>query len=183
LFYLWQWRQDYWLLVAKIHARITNARHDYLHKLSRKLTNQSQVVVVEDLNVKGMVRNHKLAKAISDCGWGTLVNFLDYKLERENKRLVEIDRWFPSSYICPDCLTQQPKMDLSVREWTCINKRCNATHDRDEAASKNIRAEGIRMLQVDGIATSASGGSIRPDRGRKTKVRQHPAKLETTTSR
>ena len=166
-------------LVAKIHARISNARQDYLHKLSRKLTNESKVVVVEDLNVKGMVRNHKLAKAISDCGWGTLVNFLSYKLERENKRLVEIDRFFPSSHICPDCLTQQPKMDLSIREWICANKRCSKTHDRDEAASRNIRAEGIRMLQVDGTATSASGGSVRQDRGRKTKVMQHPAKLET----
>lgn len=175
-------RQKAKKLVAKIYTRISNARQDYLHKLSRKLTNENKVVVVEDLNVKGMVRNHKLAKAISDCGWGTLVNFLSYKLERENKRLVEIDRWFPSSHICPDCLTQQPKMDLSVREWTCINKRCMKTHDRDEAASRNVRAEGIRMLQVDGTATSASGGSVRPDRGRKTKVRQHPAKLETLTS-
>ena len=175
-------RQKAKKLVAKIYARISNARQDYLHKLSRKLTNENKVVVVEDLNVKGMVRNHKLASSISDCGWGTLVNFLSYKLERENKRLVEIDRWFPSSHICPDCLTQQPKMDLSVREWTCINKRCMKTHDRDEAASRNIRAEGIRMLQVDGTATSASGGSARPDRGRKTKVRQHPAKLETSSS-
>lgn len=170
-------------LVAKIHARISNARQDYLHKLSRKLTNESQVIVVENLNVKGMVRNHKLAKAISDSGWGTLVNFLDYKLERENKRLVEIDRWFPSSHICPDCLTQQPKMDLSVREWICINRKCLKKHDRDEAASKNIRAEGIRIIKAEGIPASASGGSIRPDRGRKTKVRQHPAKLETRSKR
>ena len=169
-------------LVAKIHARISNARHDYLHKLSRKLTNESKAVVVENLNVKGMVRLSKLAKAISDCGWGTLVNFLDYKLEREDKRLVEIDRWFPSSHICPDCLTQQPKMDLSIRDWICINKACNASHDRDEAASKNIRAEGIRVLKTDGIAVSASGGSVRQDRGRKTKVMQHPAKLETQSS-
>ena len=169
-------------IVAKIHVQITNARHDYLHKLSRKLTNDNQVVVVENLNIKGMVRNHKLAKHISDCGWGTLVNFLDYKLEREDKRLVEIDRWFPSSHICPDCLTQQPKMNLSVREWICINKACNASHDRDEAASKNIRAEGIRILKAEGTPASASGGSVRQDRGRKTKVMQHPAKLETTTS-
>ena len=169
-------------LVAKIHARISNARQDYLHKLSRKLTNDNQVIVVENLNVKGMVRNHKLAKAISDCGWGTLVNFLDYKLERENKRLVEIDRWFPSSHICPDCLSVQPKMDLSIREWICINKACMTKHDRDEAASKNIRAEGIRIIKAEGTPASASGGSVRPDRGRKTKVRQHPAKLETTCS-
>ena len=166
-------------LVAKIHARISNARQDYLHKLSRKLTNESKVVVVENLNVKGLVRNHKLAKAISDCSWGTLVNFLSYKLEREDKRLVEISRWFPSSHICPDCLTQQPKMDLSVREWTCTNGLCSKIHDRDEAASQNIRAEGIRILKTDGTAVSASGGSIRQDRGRKTKVMQHPAKLET----
>lgn len=169
-------------LVAKIHAQISNARQDYLHKLSRKLTNESKVVVVENLNVKGMVRNHKLAKHISDCGWGTLVNFLEYKLERENKHLVEIDRFFPSSHICPECLTQQPKMDLSIREWTCINQACLAKHDRDEAASRNIRAEGIRIIQAEGTPASASGGSVRPDRGRKTKVRQHPAKLETQSS-
>ena len=160
-------------IVAKVHARITNARQDYLHKLSRKLTNESKVIVVENLNVRGMVRNRKLAKAISDCGWGTLVNFLSYKLERENKRLVEINRGFPSSHICPDCLTQQPKMDLSIREWTCINPSCNKTHNRDEAASRNIRAEGIKIIKTDGTAVSASRGSVRQDLGRKTKVMQH----------
>ncbi len=172
-------RQKAKKLVAKVHARISNSRQDFLHKLSRKLTNESQVIVVENLNVKGLVRNHKLAKAISDVGWGMFVNFLSYKLEREDKKLVEIDRFFPSSHICPECLTQQPKMDLSVREWTCINNNCNAHHDRDEAASKNIRAEGIRILKADGAAVSASGGSVRQDRGRKTKVMQHPVKLET----
>jgi putative transposase len=172
-------RQKAKKLVAKVHARISNARQDFLHKLSRKLTNESKVVVVENLNVKGMVRNHKLAKAISDVGWGMFVNFLSYKLERENKRLIEIDRWFPSSHICPDCLTQTPKMDLSIREWICLNSSCGKTHDRDEAASRNIRAEGIRILKADGTAVSASGGSVRQDRGRKTKVMQHPAKLET----
>ncbi len=187
-------------LVAKIHARISNARHDYLHKLSRKLVNESKVIVVENLflngllmgetpktapvrNVKGMVRNHKLAQAISDCSWGMLINFLSYKLEREDKKLVEIDRFFPSSHICPECLTQQPKMDLSVRKWICVNSACNAHHDRDEAASKNIRAEGIRILKADGAAVSASEGSVRQDRGRKTKVMQHPAKLETPPHR
>ena len=160
-------------LVAKIHARIGNARQDYLHKLSRKLTNESKVIVVENLNVKGMVRWSKLAKHISDAGWGTLVNFLDYKLEREDKRLVEIDRFFPSSHICPDCLTQQPKMDLSIREWICINKSCLVKHERDEAASRNIRAEGIRILKAEGTLASASGGSVRQDaatRGRKRRL-------------
>ncbi|WP_036801271.1 RNA-guided endonuclease TnpB family protein [Pleurocapsa sp. PCC 7319] len=175
-------RQKAKKLVAKVHTRISNSRQDFLHKLSRKLTNDSQVIVVENLNVRGLVRNLKLAKAISDVGWGMFVNFLSYKLRREDKKLVEIDRFFPSSHICPECLTQQPKMDLSVREWICINSACNAHHDRDEAASKNIRAEGIRILQADGAAVSASGGSVRQDRGRKTKVVQHPAKLETTCS-
>lgn len=175
-------RQKAKKLVARVHARISNSRQDFLHKLSRKLTNESKVIVVENLNVKGLVRNHKLAKAISDCGWGMFVNFLSYKLEREGKKLIEIDRFFPSSHICPNCLTQQPKMDLSVREWTCINQACNTHHDRDEAASKNIRAEGIRILQADGAAVSADGGSVSPDRGRKTKVRQHPSKSETPSS-
>lgn len=191
-------RQKAKKLVARVHARISNSRQDFLHKLSRKLTNESQVIVVENLNVKGLVRNHKLAKAISDVGWGIFVNFLSYKLEREDKKLIEIDRFFPSSHICPECLTQQPigfanptfqrnggtlqRSDLSVREWNCVNARCNARHDRDEAASRNIRAEGIRMLKADGAAVSASGGSVRQDRGRKTKVMQHPAKLETLTS-
>jgi putative transposase len=85
--------------VAKVHARISNSRQDFLHKLSRKLTNESQVVVVENLNVRGLVHNLKLAKAISDCGWGMFVNFLSYKLEREDKKLIEIDRFFPSSHI------------------------------------------------------------------------------------
>lgn len=175
-------RQKAKKLVAKVHARISNARQDFLHKLSRKLTNESQVIVVENINVRGLVCNHKLAKAISDVGWGMFVNFLSYKLERDNKKLIEIDRFFPSSHICPDCLTQQPKMDLSVREWICLNKSCTAVHDRDEAASKNIYAEGIRIIKADGAAVSASGGTVRPNRGRKTKVRQDPAKLETLTS-
>ena len=174
-------RQKAKRLVAKVHARISNSRQDFLHKLSRKLIQISKVIVVENLNVRGLVRNHKLAKAISDCGWGMFVNFLSYKLEREDKKLIEIDRFFPSSHICPECLTQVPKMDLSVREWTCPS--CSTHHDRDTAASKNIRAEGIRILQADGAAVSASGGSVRQDRGRKTKVMQHPVKLETTSSR
>ena len=167
-------------LVAKVHARISNARQDFLHKLTRKLTNESQVIVVEDLNVKGMVRNRKLAKAISDVGWGMFVNFLSYKLERENKRLLEISRWFPSSKTCSNCLYQLEQLTLDVRDWICPS--CRWHHDRDENASRNIRAEGIRILQSDGTADSASGGTLRPRFGRKTKVRQDPVKLETTAS-
>ncbi|MGK7924805.1 MAG: RNA-guided endonuclease InsQ/TnpB family protein [Spirulina sp.] len=134
-------------LVARVYERVSNSRQDFLHKLSRKLVDENQVIVVENLNVKGMVRNHCLAKAISDVGWGTFVNFLDYKLTKEGKVLVEIDHWFPSSKICSECGHEMKEMPLEVREWTC--PKCSTTHDRDENAAKNIRAEGIRQLRCD----------------------------------
>jgi len=174
-------RQKAKKLVAKVYSRISNARQDFRHKLSRKLTDESQVIVVENLNVKGMVRNQKLAKAISDVGWGMFVNFLSYKLEREDKKLVEISRWFPSSKTCSNCLYQIDELPLDIREWTCPS--CQTSHDRDENAAKNIRAEGIRILQADGTAVSASGGDVRPNLGRKTLTWQFPVKLDTATSR
>lgn len=156
-------------LVARVHERISNARQDFLHKLSRKIVNDNQVVVVENLNVKGMVRNHNLAQAISDVGWGMFINFLDYKLQQKGGLLVEIDRWFPSSKTCSNCLYQMSEMPLDIREWTCPS--CGTHHDRDENASKNIRAEGIRQLSVLGTRTAAEGGEIRPRGGRKSVLR------------
>ncbi|KMW69930.1 RNA-guided endonuclease InsQ/TnpB family protein, partial [Limnoraphis robusta] len=105
--------------VAKVYERVTKSRQDFLHKLSRKLVNENQVVVVENLNVKGMVRNHNLAKAISDAGWGIFTNFLAYKLEQKGGKLVEIDRWFPSSKLCSNCYYQIDELPLDIREWTC----------------------------------------------------------------
>lgn len=162
--------------VAKVYERVTKSRQDFLHKLSRKLVNENQVVVVENLNVKGMVRNLNLAKAISDVGWGTFVNFLAYKLENKGGKLVEIDRWFPSSKLCSNCYYQIDKLPLDVREWTCPN--CGTRHDRDGNAATNIRAEGIRMLQTDGTAVSANGGEVRPKLGRKSVLRHSPTMLE-----
>jgi putative transposase len=167
-------------LVAKVHERVSNARQDYLHKLSRKIVDKSQVVVVENLNVKGMVRNHCLAKAISDVGWGMFVNFIDYKLKEKGGLLLEIDRWFPSSKICPECFSQIGEMPLNIRQWTCPN--CGTENDRDGAAAKNIRAEGLRMLQTDGTAVSASGEEVRPKGGRKSVLRHSPVRLEAPTS-
>ena len=149
----------------------------------------SETVVVENLNVKGMVRKrcdpapptgareraprqHKLAKAISDTGWGTFVNFLAYKLENVGKKLVEIDRFFPSSKTCSNCLYQLDEFNLAVREWVCLH--CGANHDRDENAAKNIRAEGIRLLSVLGTSTAAKGGDVRQRLGRKVKTVQSP---------
>lgn len=166
-------------LVAKVHERTSNIRHDFLHKLSRKIVNNNQVVVVEQLNIKGMVRNHCLAKAISDVGWGTFINFLDYKLKEKGGLLVEIDRWFPSSKTCSNCLYQMSEMPLDVREWTCPN--CGTVHDRDENASKNIRAEGIRIIKTDGIAVSASGESVSRKGGRKSVLSHESVKDEAHT--
>lgn len=159
-------------LVARVHERVSNVRQDYLHKLSRKLIDDNQVIVVESLNTKGMVQNHKLAKAISDVGWGMFVNFLQYKLDREGKVLVEIDRWFPSSKLCSNCHHQVNDMPLDVRTWVCPS--CDIHHDRDGNAAINIRAEGIRMLSVLGTRTAADGGDVRPKLGRKSKLTHSP---------
>uniref|UniRef100_UPI0020130761 RNA-guided endonuclease InsQ/TnpB family protein n=1 Tax=Argonema antarcticum TaxID=2942763 RepID=UPI0020130761 len=165
--------------VAALYERVAKSRQDFLHKLSRKLVNENQVVVVENLNVKGMVRNHNLAKAISDVGWGTFVNFLAYKLEKKGGKLVEIDRWFPSSKLCSNCYYQIDKLPLNIREWTCPN--CGTRHDRDGNAAINIRAEGIRILQTDGTAVSANGGEVRPHIGRKSVLRHSSVMLEAHT--
>lgn len=165
--------------VAALYERIAKSRQDFLHKLSRKLVNENQVVVVENLHVKGMVRNHNLAKAISDVGWGTFVNFLAYKLEKKGGKLVEIDRWFPSSKLCSNCYYQIDELPLDIREWIC--RSCGTRHDRDGNAATNIRAEGIRMLQTDGAAVSANGGEVRPKLGRKSVLRHSPAMLEAYT--
>ncbi len=162
--------------MAKVQERVANCRQDFLHKLSAKLVNKNQVVIVENLHVKGMVRNHCLAKAISDAGWGMFVNFLSYKLDRKGGRLVEIDRWFPSSKTCSVCLHQVSSMSLDVREWTCSH--CGTHHDRDGNAATNIRNEGIRMLKTDGTAVSAVGGKVSPKVGRKSNLRHSPAKTE-----
>lgn len=169
-------RNRYRKVVAKVYERVRNSRQDFLHKLSYKLVSDSQAVIVENLHVLGMVRNHKLAKAISDVGWGTFTNFLAYKLERKGSKLVEIDRWFPSSKLCSNCFYQVSEMPLDVRKWICPH--CGTHHDRDGNAAINIRAEGIRMLKAEGSAVSAVGGEIRPKLGRKSKLRHSPVSTE-----
>ncbi|NDJ25907.1 IS200/IS605 family element transposase accessory protein TnpB [Nostoc sp. B(2019)] len=166
-------------VVAKVYERVSNSRQDFLHKLSYKLVSDSQAVIVENLHVLGMVRNHNLAKAISDVGWGTFTNFLAYKLERKGGKLVEIDRWFPSSKLCSNCFYQINDMPLDVREWTCPH--CGTHHDRDGNASINIRAEGIRMLKAEGSAVSAVGGVVSPKLGRKSKFGHAPVITEADT--
>ena len=132
------------LKVSKLQKKIANQREDFCHQLSRQLVNESQVIVVENLNIKGMVKNKNLAKAIQDAGWSKFLTFLKYKLEWEGKHYIEIDRWFASSKICSHCGEKKLILSLSEREWTCSS--CNTSHNRDENASVNIRQEGIRML-------------------------------------
>lgn len=166
--------------VARVYEQVSNVRQDYLHKLSRKIVDNNQVVVVENLNVKGMVRNHKLAHAISDTGWGTFVNFLSYKLERSGGKLVEINRWFPSSKLCSNCHYRINELPLDIRTWICPS--CGTHHDRDGNAAMNIRAEGIRMLSSSGTGeANANGEEVRPIRGRKPKMRHSSVKLEAPT--
>jgi putative transposase len=163
-------------LVARVHQRISNSRQDFLHKLSHKLVNENQVIVVEDLAVKNMVKNHCLAKAISDCGWSSFVGMLNYKCERSGKILVKVERFFPSSKTCSNCYHRVSSLPLDVRNWTCSS--CGANHDRDINAAMNIKAEGLRLLAL-GTSVTADGGNVRPSRGRKTSVRLSPSKSET----
>lgn len=147
---------------AKVHEKITRCREDFLHKLSRKLVDENQVICVENLAVKNMVKNQKLAKSISDCGWGQFCTMLKYKAEWEGKIYIEVDRYFPSSKTCNHCLHQVDSLTLDIRSWQCPN--CNTIHDRDINAAKNIRDEGLRILAVGHIAT-ASGERVRPSKG------------------
>ncbi|WPF88670.1 IS200/IS605 family element RNA-guided endonuclease TnpB [Cyanobacterium aponinum AL20118] len=148
--------------VAKVHEKITRCREDFLHKLSRKLVDENQVIVVENLAVKNMVKNHKLAKSISDCGWGQFCTMLKYKAEWEGKTYIEVDRFFPISKTCNHCLHQVDSLTLDIRRWQC--PKCETIHDRDVNAAKNIRDEGLRILAVGHIA-SASGERVRPSKG------------------
>lgn len=144
--------------VARIHAAITDARKDFLHKLTTRLVRENQTIAIEDLSVKNMMANHKLAQAIADASWGELVRQLEYKCQWYGRTLMKIDRWFPSSKRCGHCGHIVEKMPLNVREWEC--PECGTHHDRDINAARNILAAGQ--------AVKVCGANIRPD-GHKSK--------------
>ncbi|WP_406271105.1 transposase [Actinacidiphila glaucinigra] len=139
--------------VARVHARIADRRRDFLHKLSTRLVRENQTVVIEDRTVRNLLKNGKLARAISDVAWTNLRTMLEYKCAWYGRELVVVDRWFPSSKLCGNCGTVREKLPLNVREWTCD---CGTVHDRDMNAARNILAAGL--------AVSACGGGVRPQR-------------------
>jgi putative transposase len=147
------------LKVAKLHKKITNSRLDNLHKVSTELITKYDTIILEDLNVKGMVKNHKLAKHIADASWSKFITLLTYKAEWNDKQIVKIDRFFPSSKTCNCCGYINQNLKLDVREWTCPS--CNTKLDRDLNASKNILNEGYKIIS-SGTDNYRSGGEIRP---------------------
>jgi putative transposase len=138
------------LKVAKVHAEISDARNDFLHKLTTRLVRENQVIAVEDLSVKNMVKNHKLALSISDASWGEIIRQLEYKCNWYGRTFAKIDRWFPSSKRCEHCGYVVDRLPLNVREWDC--PKCSTHHDRDLNAAKNILAAGL-AVNVCGVVT------------------------------
>ncbi|MGF0163965.1 RNA-guided endonuclease InsQ/TnpB family protein [Streptomyces koyangensis] len=139
--------------VAKVYARITDRRRDHLHKLTTRLVRENQTIVIEDLTVRNMVKNGKLARAISDAAWADFRSMLEYKAHWYGREVIAVDRWFPSSKLCSACGTLRGKLPLNVRTWTCD---CGTTHDRDVNAANNLLAAGL--------AVSVWGAGVRPQR-------------------
>jgi len=138
--------------VARLHEHIGNCRTDYLHKFTTDLVRRFDIIGIEDLNVRGMVANHYLARAISDAGMGMFRSMLTYKCERYGKIEKVVDRFFPSSKMCSACGHVVESLPLDVREWDC--SKCGAHHDRDENAAKNIET-------AEGHSVTARGGEVR----------------------
>ena len=155
------------LKVAKIHAKIKDARTDFLHKLTTNLVRENSVIAIEDLAVRNMVKNHKLARSISDASWGEFFRQLEYKSQWYERKLVKIDRFFPSSKRCHHCGFVMDKLPLDVRSWDCPSCETKGV-DRDINAGKSILAAGLAVI--------VCGADIRPDshsvKGRLRKTRQ-----------
>jgi len=137
-------------VLAKCYIKITNIRNDHLHKVSHKIINENQVIVLEDLNVNGMMKNHCLAKSIADVSLAELVRQIAYKAEWYGRTVIKVDRWFPSSKNCSECGFVVEKLSLNIRNWTC--PKCKIRHNRDKNAAINILHEGKRTVGMTGIA-------------------------------
>ena len=149
------------LKVARLHEKIANSRADYLHKCSISLVRRYNIICIEDLNVKGMVKNHRLSKSITDVSWGKFVSMLTYKAEWNDKKVVKVDRYFPSSQTCNVCgYVNKDIKNLSVREWECPH--CHTHHDRDINAAINILHFGLNNTS-SGTGDYTGGEGVRTD--------------------
>lgn len=144
--------------VAKIYEKISNCRADKQHKVALDLIRKYDIICLEDLNIKGMVKNHRLAKSISDASWGQFVSILAYKAEQNDKQVVRIDRFYPSSKTCNNCGWVNEGLQLSDRQWVCPH--CGEIIDRDINAARNILAEGLRIISV-GHTDYTDGDGVR----------------------
>jgi len=133
--------------VARLHEKITNVKNDFLHKLSKKIINENQVVIVENLNIKGLIKNKKLSKHIHQASWYKFINMLEYKAKLYKRELIKIDTFFPSSKLCSVCGYKHKELKLSDRVWTC--PKCNTTHNRDYNATLNLLKEGLRQVGLE----------------------------------
>ena len=153
------------LKVARLHEKIANSRADYLNKCSISLVRKYDTICIEDLNLKGMVKNHRLAKSVTDASWGKFVTMLTYKAEWNGKNVVKVDRFFPSSQTCNVCgYVNKDIKDLSVREWEC--PECHTHHDRDVNAAINILHIGLNNNISAGTADYTGGEEVRTDQSR-----------------
>ena len=133
--------------LATIHEKVTNIRKDYLHKVSTEIIKNHDVICIEDLAVKNMIKNHKLAQAFSDVSLGTFYSMLEYKANWNDRVYHKIDRWFASSQICSDCgYKNKETKNLNVRKWICPD--CGIKHDRDINAAINVLNKGLEMMKT-----------------------------------
>lgn len=139
--------------VAAVHEKIKNVRADNIHKLTHLIVSENQVVIIEDLNVSGMIKNHKLAKAIADVSWHELSRQFEYKAQWNERDFTKIDRWFPSSKTCNVCNFIKQDLSLKDREWIC--PRCGTILDRDLNASQNILKQGLKILSGSGAESDS----------------------------
>lgn len=148
------------LKLAKLHEKIKNQRKDFQHKWSRKIVNENQVIVSEDLNVKGMLKNHKLAKSISDASFGSFCNMIAYKANEQHRQYIKIGTFYPSSKLCHCCGFKYNGLKLNERFWTC--SKCGTYLDRDENAAINILQEGLKILSRNTDGRSERDESLKP---------------------